>query len=127
MKLSKDLIGTTIYGIPTGNNVCSSSSEQQVVEFEVMAVGRKYLTLRRDGELWTEDKYCPKLGALQSEINRGYSYNAGYSFFTSLEAVALVEELKQTNTFIEEHYSTYRGFRNINLDQAKRILAILEE
>ena len=86
MEFSKDMAGSMVYAIPTGNNRARGNVEQQVVEFEVVKVKRRYVELKRDG--WSRtNNYCKESGGTQESITSGY-YNAGYVFFPSLEAIA---------------------------------------
>ncbi|MFL7022212.1 hypothetical protein [Vibrio cyclitrophicus] len=86
-ELSKDLIGKTIFGYPTGNNQDRSlnrkGENQKLVEFKVISVGRKYMELLHVSYN-RKNKYNLS-GTTQQCVNSGYGGNAGYYFFESEE------------------------------------------
>lgn len=86
-ELSKDLIGKTIFGYPTGNNQSRSrtreSQPQVLTEFEVIGVGRKYMELKQPKYRHT-DKYNLN-GSTQQAVNSGFGLNGGYRFFETEE------------------------------------------
>lgn len=109
IELSKDLVGTFIYGIPTGNN---ARREKGAVKFEVVSVGRKYFHLRKDG-FNIQDAYCPVTGAKQREINAGYSGNADYVFFKT------EQEVEDYNTYVNKRDMLIKFFYRYNFNDAK--------
>ena len=86
-ELSKDLIGKTILGYPTGNNQDRSlnrkGENQKLVKFKVISVGRKYMELLHVSYN-RKNKYDLN-GRTPQSINTGYGGNAGYDFFESEE------------------------------------------
>jgi len=80
MEFTKEHEGKIIYARPTGN--AARRWDGNLKEFEVVKVKRKYVEMRINGGVFT-DNYCPKTGATQSAINAGYTTNSGYLFFES--------------------------------------------
>jgi len=107
MKLSKDLVGKTIYAIPTGNAARGWDGEPKT--FEVVSIGRKYFTLRR-GRGTREESYSPTSGATQTAINIGYGGNSGYKFYHSVEALQMAQEEASLR---DELYMQLQGWYNI--------------
>lgn len=105
MKLSKDLVGKTIYAAPTGNN--ARRWDGVLKKFEVVAVKRKYFELRPAG--WNStDNYCPVTGATQGAINSVYSLNSGYKFYLTHEEYT---EWKDMDTLRNDLYKAFsRGY-----------------
>ena len=122
MKLSKELEGKSIFGIPTGNNARSST---KVIEFQVIKVKRKYFDLvQRGWERNGANSYCPDTGSLESEIRLGYGGNSGYKFFLNLEE-ALNENRKEKMIF-EINNSTFK-FKDLSYEDVLAIHTILEK
>jgi len=71
--------GSKGYGLPTGNN---ARHEKGLVEFEVVKMKRKYVTLMKKGWLIPED-YAPLTG-----MSVGGDWNAGYEFYSSPQGYA---------------------------------------
>ena len=124
MELSKDLVGTFIYGKTTGN---ASRGGAHVVKFKVVKVKRKYFDLVQYFEVDGDSTYnrvstfCPESGALESEIRNGYGGNSGYDFFgTQLEAE---QDIEKDKFLVEVHqnmhnlkdlpYEYVKAFRNM--------------
>ena len=80
--ITKDHIGKTVYGYPTGNNARRGVDKQELTEFSVVGFGRKYAKVLRSGGCF-EVSIDPKTGATQQDVSRGYGGNAGYIFFES--------------------------------------------
>lgn len=105
-EISKDLVGKVIYGIPTGNNR-RRKGQERIVKFNVLSVGRVYMTLLEDG--WPEsraDKYNVR-GATQRAANSGFGTNAGYMFFDSLANLELHRKANEARKFLRETFSIY--------------------
>ena len=109
IEITKDHIGKTVYGYPTGNNARRGVDVQKLVEFPVVGFGRKYAKVMRFGR---EDSVCPKTGAYHDQIKTGYGGNAGYMFF---ESAADAEEYV--------HFSKIRDSvaRELNFNSVKRL------
>jgi len=121
-ELSKDLIGKTIYGYPTGNNASRSlGRNQQLIEFKVISVGRKYLEMKMylSHTYSRADKYS-LTGATQSAINSGHGLNAGYHFFMSVEDVEIWKDA------CRKHDEVQNYFRNFGKPTDKQITQIHE-
>lgn len=80
--ITKDHVGKTVYGYPTGNNARRGVDKQDLVEFSVVGFGRKYANVLRSGGCF-EVSIDPKSGATQQAVSSGYGGNAGYIFFES--------------------------------------------
>ncbi|MGL4937649.1 hypothetical protein [Shewanella sp.] len=95
IEITKEHVGSVVFGYPTGNNVRRSVDFQSIAAFEVVGFGRKYAKVRslRGGNC--ELSIDPLTGASQSEINSGHGSNAGYMFFDSeLDALYFVRRSK---------------------------------
>lgn len=125
-ELSKDLIGKTIYAYPTGDNVSRAlvraNKPQVLIEFEVISVGRKYMELKRPAYTFT-DRYNLS-GATQKDVQSGYSTNAGYHFFLSLEDVEIWKDKREKRSEVETYF---RSFKKPTDEQILKIHAILFE
>jgi len=97
--------GKTVFGLPTGNNV-SRVSTNPPIEFNVVKVKRKYVDLIRVG-YGRIDAYCPLSGATQDQINSGYTNNAGYKFFESLEDIDRYLEHHKKLDAIKEYFRSF--------------------
>lgn len=80
--ITKDHVGKTVYGYPTGNNARRGVDKQDLIEFSVVGFGRKYAKVLRIGGCF-EVSIDPKSGATQQAVSSGYGGNAGYIFFES--------------------------------------------
>ena len=80
--ITKDHVGKTVYGYPTGNNARRGVDKQELTEFSVVGFGRKYAKVLRNGGCF-EVSIDPKSGATQQAVSSGYCGNAGYIFFES--------------------------------------------
>nr|WP_321458686.1 hypothetical protein [uncultured Vibrio sp.] len=105
-EISKDLVGKVIYGIPTGNNR-RRQGQSKIEKFDVLSVGRVYMTLNKVGasECYA-DKYNIR-GATQRAANSGYGTNAGYMFFDSLANLELHQKANEARHFLRETFSIY--------------------
>ncbi|WRQ13095.1 hypothetical protein [Vibrio phage vB_VpM-pA2SJ1] len=103
----KDLVGSSIVAIPTGNNRNRKVKEQTPVLFGVDSIGRKYVKLARLDEnhkrIRQPESYDPKYGSTQSAINAGYSGNAGYIFFECLDDIAVFRNINKMKLEISEY------------------------
>ena len=80
--ITKDHIGKTVYGYPTGNNARRGVDKQELTEFSVVGFGHKYAKVLLSGGRF-EVSIDPKTGATQQAASSGYGGNAGYIFFES--------------------------------------------
>jgi hypothetical protein len=80
--ITKDHIGKTVYGYPTGNNARRGVDKQELTEFSVVGFGRKYAKVLIGGMSF-DVSIDPTSGATQQAISSGYGGNAGYIFFES--------------------------------------------
>jgi hypothetical protein len=87
--------GSTIYGIPTGNNVRRNKAP---VEFEVVKMKRKYVTLKKGN---MEDDYYPESGATKNGCN------AGYIFFQTKEDYFEYVEIQRKRSFVASAFGSY--------------------
>ena len=81
MKIEKHHEGTTIWGVPTGNN---TRRHKKPESFSVQKVNRRFAVMTFHGR---EDSYDRSTGVTQSSANGGY-HNAGWLWFESPEDVA---------------------------------------
>lgn len=127
MIFTKEMIGKEIYAIPTGNNARGVNPDK-IVTFKVTSVGRTYVGLQviMDGRSGGEDKYHSANGATQKSINSGYSGNAGYRFFESLDALADYRHLQDLAKSLNEKLK-YLRVSKLSKNQIERINQILSE
>lgn len=113
--------GQTIYAKPTGNNARYHEAGT-IVEFTVVKVKRKYITLSQG----REDDYCPSNGATASEIKSGYGSNAGYSFYSDKESIQKEAEVASKLKDIRGVFGHYGKVR-LTDDQIERMWDIIKE
>lgn len=125
MKLNKDLVGKTIYGIATGNGARQhrGKSSAHIEKFVVSKVKRKYFDLKRAYNLNSEDyydtdTYCPETGAVESQIRLGYGGNSGFIFFNTVEE-AMLHTKKQS--MLQEILSNTYKMKNLNYAQVEAV------
>lgn len=95
IEITKEHIGSVVFGYPTGNNIRRIVGLQPITAFEVVGFGRKYAKVRSQHSGNCELSIDPFTCASQSEINSGYGSNAGYMFFDSeLDALCFVSRSK---------------------------------
>lgn len=82
IEITKEHVGKKVYAIPTGNNARRGVERQGIVEFDVVGFGRKYAKVMQYNR---ECGICPKSGAWQESVSSGYTNNAGYVFFESID------------------------------------------
>lgn len=116
----KGLEGSNIYAKPTGNEARRWNGEP--IEFTVIKLGRKYVTLKR----YSEDNYLPSSGATQSAIKSGYVNNSGYKFFSSLEALNEHQEKVKLALSIGKK-CRYFSFASLSVDDLNVINSILSK
>lgn len=116
----KELDGSTIYAIPTGNEARGWNGEP--IEFTVIKFGRKYVTLKR----YHEDNYLPSSGATQSAINSGYGNNSGYKFFSSLDDLNQHQHRAELASSVGKK-CRYFSFSTLSADELNTINSILEK
>ncbi len=127
MIFTKEMIGREIYAIPTGNN--ARGAGDKIATFKVMSVGRVYVglsTVYSDGAIGNENKYAPENGATQKAINSGYTSNAGYRFFETLDDLADYRHLQELRSALDEKLRYFRASK-LNKSQLERINEILAE
>ena len=83
IEITKEHVGSVVFGCPTGNNAIRGVDVQKVIEFNVVGFGRKYAKVRRAYSGCYDISIDPLTRATQAEINSGYGGNAGYMFFES--------------------------------------------
>lgn len=131
MNFTKDMIGQTIYAIPTGNN--ARGNKDKVSTFEVVSIGKIYVELRAVTEDFRSsftDKYDPKTGATQSAVKSGHSGNAGYIFFPSMDSVTeWYHSIELRKALAQAIQGTMgHGIKDsLSINQMERILQILGE
>lgn len=116
----KGIEGCPIYAIPTGNGARGWNGEP--IEFTVIKVGRKYVTLKR----YHEDSYLPSSGATQSAINSGYGNNSGYKFFSSLDDLNQRQHRAELASSVGKK-CRYFSFSSLSIDELNTIDSILEK
>lgn len=117
--IGKQHEGKTIFGLGTGNNK-SRSGPNDPVEFEVIKVNRKYVSLRVYKSV---DNYDPESGATQQSINTGYGGNAGYLFFESLDDIEAYNEHRIKNRKVYGYFRSYGSL--LSKEQTDKIHEIL--
>ena len=123
MKFTKELEGTVIYATPTGNNARRGKCNE-IIEFEVVKVKRKYVELIREGFRHT-DNYCQNSGGTQSAIASGYVNNSGYKFFPSKAAInAHSKQLMELDEI--ESFFRYRRGQALTAEKVSMIYSIIE-
>lgn len=81
INFTKDMIGKTIYGEPTGNN---ARREKDLKKFKVISIKRKYVEL--ESEVGSTNLYDKVRGFTQSAQRAGLGLNSGYRFFLTPES-----------------------------------------
>ena len=92
-----------------------------VQEWEIVKVGRKYYTVRRDNQKWTDMRFY---------IEDRTQFNGDYSgswklYFSSQE---ILDEIESNDIYrsLSELFCSYRK-ANLNLEQLRRIQTIIKE
>ncbi len=127
MIFTKDLVGKNIYAIPTGNNARGKS--EKIETFRVLSVAKRYASLAYvddGGKVWSPNDYCTMTGATKKSVNAGYTHNAGYKFFETLDALADYRHFVELAGRLDEQFRWCRA-SSLTKSQIERILAILAE
>lgn len=111
--------GKTIFGVGTGNNA-RRGHPNNPLEFEVIKVNRKYVSLRN---YFGVDNYDPETGCTQSAINAGYNGNSGYLFFESLDDIKIYDEHRIKYRKVFDYFRNY-GVK-LSKEQTDKIHEIL--
>lgn len=105
--------GRIIYAYPTGNN--HNRFNNTLVPVKVVKVKIKYASLKIDGHY--EDDYCIKRGCTQECANTGYSRNAGYLWYESIEDYEKDKELDNKIRAIEKFFRNFNWAQYANAAQ----------
>lgn len=111
--------GAKIYGLPTGNN---ARWNKDIVEFEVVKMKRKYVTLIKDG---IEEDYCPETGKTVRAIRAGDNYYSWYKFFQTKDDYIKYLENQKKRLFVTGLFNGYTGSKQISDKNINLIYDIL--
>ena len=120
----KELIGKTIYAIPTGNN--ARGWKGCLEEFTVIGAKRKYVELQPKG--WSRsNEYDPESGTDKQSAQGGY-FNAGYLFFPTLESVTEYRNRGELADKLSKKCDIYNNpFRKMSVADLEAVIVILDK
>jgi hypothetical protein len=127
MEFTKDMIGSVIYALGTGNNARGAHGGK-LRTFKVIAILRKYVELQpydeSSGAQFKSDKYCPETGATQFAINSGYRSNSGYKFFKTIEDFQDYSKRLEIVKVLRDNFNAYSIDATLGKMTTKQLLAI---
>lgn len=119
--ITKELIGKTVYLLPTGNNV-RRNGVNNIIEAKVRKVAKVFITMVGQHSSWASEY---KLRFNKENNSLDSDYNSGYILFESMQEVDDFKLKGILTDNIGKHIREYSWGQNVTLEQLKAIAEIL--
>lgn len=120
MEIKDMKVGDAVYCRLTGNECRRKTREELIQEWEIIKIGRKYITARRKG--------CSNTFDVQFEILKDYKqkteYCVNYVLYSTRQDILNDFEINDLKQWFNEEFGTY-GFPKYSLEKMRKAKEIL--
>ena len=120
MKITDFKKGETVWILLTGNMARNKQGTDRIEEWEVVSVGRKYITAKSKNIKWTEIKFEQKNEDF-NYFTQVTPYSPDYSLYKTRKDIEDLLEKEELQLWLRQNYN-----RPYSLEQLRKAKAILE-